>query len=76
MHSKIYTNIMRQVSYNPGNSIDNPEETVIILSTIGKFLFKQDITWGKIISLFSITASLSVDFVRANKEEDLPTLIE
>lgn len=76
MHTKVYTNITRQCTSAPGNVIDDPEETVIMLSTIGKFLFKTDITWGKIISLFSVTASLSVEMVRSNHEDHLPKLVE
>lgn len=76
MHTKVYTNITRQISSTPGNALDDPEETVIMLSTIGKFLFKQDITWGKIVSLFSVTASLSIELVRHNQEEHLPKLVE
>lgn len=76
MHTKVYTNITRQVSSSPGTTIDNPEETVIMLSTIGKFLFKTDITFGKIVSLFSITSSLAIDLVRSNQEEYLSNLID
>ena len=77
MHSKVYTNITRQIcAAGPGAKIDKPEQTVIILSTIGKFLFKSDITWGKIISLFSITGSLSVELVKSNFEDYLPNLVE
>ena len=61
---------------SPGTTIDNPEETVIMLSTIGKFLFKTDTTWGKIISLFSITSSLAIDLIRSNQEEYLSNLID
>lgn len=76
MHTKVYTNISRQISSAPGNAIENPEETVIMLSTIGKFLFKTDITWGKILSLFSITASLGVELVRSGQEDHLNKLVE
>lgn len=76
MHTKIYTNITRQVSSGPGTTIENPEETVIILSTIGKFLFKTDVTWGKVISLFSVTSSLAIDLVKSNQEEFLSNLID
>lgn len=76
MHTKVYTNITRQISSSPGATIDNPEETVIMLSTIGKFLFKTDITFGKIVSLFSITSSLAIDLVRSNQEEYLSNLID
>lgn len=76
MHTKIYTNITRQVSSSPGTTIENPDETVIMLSTIGKFLFKTDTTWGKIVALFSITSSLAVDLVRSNQEEYLSNLID
>lgn len=47
-----------------------------MLSTIGKFLFKTDVTWGKVVSLFSVTASLSVELVRSSHEEHLPKLVE
>jgi hypothetical protein len=73
---KVYTNVTRQISSTPGSAIDDIEETVLMLSTIGKFLFKTDITWGKIISLISVTGSLSVELVRANQEENLPKLVE
>lgn len=77
MHTKVYTNITRQVSSAPGTTIDNPEETVIMLSTIAKFLFKTDTTWGKVISLFfSITSSLAVDLVKSNQEEYLSNLVD
>lgn len=75
MHQKVYTNIARQVSRGPGD-MENPEETVILLGTIGKFLFKSEVTWGKIISLFCVTAGLSIDLVRMNQEEALPKIID
>jgi hypothetical protein len=46
------------------------------LTNVGKFLFKNDITWGKIVSLFCVTAGLAIDLVRQNKEDSLPRLIE
>jgi Apoptosis regulator proteins, Bcl-2 family len=76
MHQKIYTNIARQVTSGPLNSLDDPEETVIMLGTIGKLLFKNEVTWGKIISIFCVTGGLSIDLVRANQEQHLPKLID
>lgn len=75
MHQKVYTNITRQISRGPAD-MENPEETVILLGTIGKFLFKSEVTWGKIISLFCVTEKLSIDLVRMNHEETLPKMID
>lgn len=77
MHVKIYTNVSRQLTTTP-SCLENPEDTAVLLTTFGKLLFKSgdDITWGKIISLFSVTAGLSIDLVRQNNEDHIPTLIE
>lgn len=77
MHTKVYTNVARQLCSLP-NSIEDPEDTAVLLTTFGRILFKSngDITWGKVISLFSVTAGLSIDLVRQNHEEHIPTLIE
>jgi Bcl-2-related ovarian killer protein len=77
MHAKVYTNVARQLSSSPSN-LENPEETAVLLTTFGRILFKSsgEITWAKVISLFSVTAGLSIDLVRQNHEEHIPTLIE
>lgn len=77
MHVKIYTNVCRQLSTTP-TSIENPEDSAVLLTTFGRILFKSggEITWAKVISLFSVTAGLSVDLVRLNHEDHIPTLIE
>lgn len=74
---KIYTNVSRQLSSSP-NSLENPEDTAVLLTTFGRILFKSgsEITWAKVISLFSVTAGLSIDLVRQNHEDHIPTLIE
>lgn len=75
MHVKIYTNVSRQLSCTP-NNLDNPEDAAVLLTTFGKILFKNEVNWGKVISLFSVTAGLSIDLVRQNHEDHIPTLIE
>lgn len=75
MHMKIYTNVSRQLSSSP-SSLENAEDTAVLLTTFGQLLFKSEITWGKIVSLFSVTAALSIDLVRQNHEDYIPTLIE
>lgn len=75
MHQKVYTNIARQICRGPGD-MENPEESVILLGTIGKFLFKSEVTWGKVISLFCVTAGLCIDLVRMNHEDVLPKIID
>lgn len=77
MHVKIYTNVCRQLTTSP-NSLENPEDTAVLITTFGRILFKSggEITWAKVVSLFSVTAGLSVDLVRTNHEDHIPTLIE
>lgn len=75
MHTKVYTNVCRQLSSSP-NNLENAEDTAVLLTTFGRILFKNEITWGKIVSLFSVTAALSIDLVRQNHEDYIPTLIE
>ena len=77
MHVKIYTNVSRQLTTSPG-SFETPEDTAVLLTTFGRLLFKSgdEITWAKVISLFSVTAGLSIDLVRQNHEDHIPTLIE
>jgi hypothetical protein len=76
MHTKVYTNIGRQITSGPGIGMENAEETIIVLGTIAKFLFKSDVTWGKIVSLFCVTGSLAIDLVRCGQEEYLPKMID
>lgn len=75
MHIKIYTNVSRQLSCTP-NNLENAEDAAVLLTTFGKILFKNEVDWGKVISLFSVTAGLSIDLVRQNHEDHIPTLIE
>lgn len=75
MHMKIYTNVIRQLS-SSSSSLENAEDAAVLLTTFGRILFKSDVTWGKIVSLFSVTAALSIDLVRQNHEDFIPTLIE
>ena len=77
MHIKIYTNVTRQLSSSP-SSLENPEDTAVLLTSFGRILFKSggEITWAKVISLFSVAAGLSIDLVRQNHEDHIPTLIE
>lgn len=75
MHMKIYTNVARQLSTAP-NNLENTEDTAVLLTTFGKILFKSEVNWGKVVALFSVTAGLSIDLVRQNHEDHIPTLIE
>lgn len=75
MHLKIYTNVSRQLASSPG-TLESAEEAAVLLTTFGRILFRSEVNWGKVISLFSVTAGLSIDLVRQNHEDYIPTLIE
>lgn len=76
MHIKTFTNVSRQLTGSSNSGFDTAEDTAVLLTTFGKIMFKSDVTWGKVISLFSVTAALSIDLVRQNHEDYIPTLIE
>jgi hypothetical protein len=76
MHIKTFTNVSRQLMGSSKDSFETAEDTAVLLTTFGKILFKTDVNWGKVISLFSVTAALSIDMVRQNREDYIPTLIE
>ena len=75
MHTKVYTNVCRQLSSSP-NNLETGEEVAVLLTTFGRILFKDVVTWGTIVSLFSVKAALSIDLVRQDHEDYIPTLIE
>jgi Apoptosis regulator proteins, Bcl-2 family len=75
MHTKIYTNVSRQLSSSPSD-LESAEDAAVLLTTFGRILFKSEVNWGLIISLFNVTAALSIDLVRQNHEDYIPTLIE
>lgn len=76
MHPRIYNGISRQVSRTPGGELQTPEAGPILLTTISRILFKNNITWGKVISLFAISAGIAVDCVKQGHVEYLPKLID
>lgn len=75
MHPRLYsTGISRQISHH--NDFPNAETAAVLLSAIGRELFKAGVNWSKIISLFCICGALSVDFVRQNHLDYLPKLVD
>ena len=47
-----------------------------ILSSVARELFKTDISWGKIVSLYAVAGGLAVDSVRQGHPEYLYGLVE
>ncbi|CAD7089287.1 unnamed protein product [Hermetia illucens] len=76
MHPRTYSGVFRQISRAPGGEIPSAEAISIILGSVGRELFRLEITWGKIISLFAIAGGLAVDCVRQGHPDYLPGLVE
>jgi BCL2-related ovarian killer protein len=76
MHSRLYTNVARQISKVPGADTQTPESGPILLAAVARTILKDKVNWGKIVSLFAICAGLSVDLVRQGHNEHLPKLID
>lgn len=77
MHSRLYTNVARQISNVPGADLQNPESAPILLAAVSRTLLKNGpMNWGKIVAIFAICGGLSVDLVRQGQQEHLGKLIE
>lgn len=73
LHSRTYTNISRQLTRNNYHELP---ELLFPLSSVAKELFKSDITWGKIISMYAIIGGLAVDSIRHDRYDHLYPLVE
>lgn len=71
LHARTYTNISRQLTRN-----GELPEILLLLNAVAKELFKADITWGKVISLFAINGGLAVDCIRQGNYDYLAPLVE
>lgn len=76
MHPRIYTGVARQICRNPGGEFQSADTVILLLSAVARDLFRLDITWSKIVSLFAIAGGLSVDCVRQGHPEYLPKLMQ
>lgn len=76
MHPRVYSNISRQLSRAPFGELQDANTAPYLLHAAAKELFKNEINWGKIISLFAISGGLAVDIVRQGHYEFLQRLIE
>ncbi|XP_039483571.1 bcl-2-related ovarian killer protein isoform X3 [Drosophila santomea] len=76
MHPRVYTGVARQICRNPGGEFHTPDAVSLLLGAVGRELFRVEITWSKVISLFAIAGGLSVDCVRQGHPEYLPKLME
>lgn len=76
MHPRVYTNVSRQLSRAPFGELQDAQQAPFLLHAAAKELFKNEIDWGKIISLFAISGGLAVDIVRQGHYDFLQRLIE
>ena len=77
MHPKLYTGVARQASSSPGGGVLATDKTVNnVMSSVGREMFRTDITWAKVVSLFAVAGGLAVDCVRQGHPEYLQCVIE
>ncbi|PSN57615.1 hypothetical protein C0J52_00552 [Blattella germanica] len=77
MHPKLYTSVARQASPSPGcNNFSSDKAAGVILSAVARELFKTEVTWGKVVSLFAVAGGLAVDCVRQGHPEYLQGLLD
>lgn len=73
---KLYRNVARQSSLSPGGVLVSDKAAAALLVTIGHDLLKNDITWGKIVSIFAIAGGLAVDCVCQGHPEYMHGVLE
>jgi hypothetical protein len=77
MYPKLYTSVARQASPSPGGgNLTSEKAAGAVLTAVARELFKVDVTWGKVVSLFAVAGGLAVDCVRQGHPEYLQGLLE
>ncbi|XP_055596257.1 bcl-2-related ovarian killer protein-like [Uranotaenia lowii] len=76
MYPRVYSGVARQLTRYGRGELKTPDMAPLLLSAIGRDLFKSEITWAKVVALFAIAGGLSVDCVRQGHPDYLPKLIE
>lgn len=77
MHPKVYTGVARQASSSPGGGVLATDKTVNnIITGVGRELFRNDVNWAKVVSLYAVAGGLAVDCVRQGHSEYLQCIIE
>ncbi|CAD6241148.1 GSCOCG00009171001-RA-CDS [Cotesia congregata] len=68
LHPKLYTNIARQIG---AGSFSNEQTAMEAIADVSRELLRVggEMTWGKIISLYSVAGGIAVDCVRQGKPE-------
>ncbi|XP_040566976.1 uncharacterized protein [Lepeophtheirus salmonis] len=72
LHPKLYSGVCRQVSV----TITSEKSVRGVLSSVARELFKFEVSWGKIVSLYCVAGGLAVDCVRQGHPEYLFGLID
>lgn len=77
MYPKLYACVARQASPSPGGgNLTSDKAAGVVLTAVARELFKADVTWGKVVSLFAVAGGLAVDCVRQGHHEYLQALLE
>ncbi|XP_034477485.1 bcl-2-related ovarian killer protein homolog B [Drosophila innubila] len=76
MHPRVYTNISRQLSRAPFGELEDSDMAPMLLNLVAKDLFRTSITWGKIISIFSVCGGFAIDCVRQGHYDYLQCLVD
>lgn len=77
LHPKLYTSVARQASFSPGGGVLATDKAVNnVITTIGREMFRTEITWAKVVSLFAVAGGLAVDCVRQGHPEYVLCIID
>ncbi|XP_043228538.1 bcl-2-related ovarian killer protein homolog B-like [Amphibalanus amphitrite] len=72
MHPSVYTAISRQVNM----AITSDKTVRAVVNSVAVDLFRSEVTWGRIIALYSVAGGLAVECVKLGHPEYLLGLIE
>lgn len=72
-HPKLYHSVLGNVGLH---TLSNQSSVDNLLQNVAREIFRHDITWGRIVSLFAVTGALASDCVRLGHPEYVLTLVE
>ena len=77
MHPKVYTGVARQATSSPRGSVLSSDKIINnIITGVGRELFRNDINWAKVVSMYAVAGGLAVDCIRQGHSELLQCIID
>lgn len=68
-HARTFMGVARQTGAAPGGSLPSDKAAACALAAVARDLFKQEITWAKVVALFCVAGGLAADCARQGRPD-------